>query len=65
MLNLKKFEIIIPHRKLDVVSQILKNTNTGGMSHYKIERRGKVKPESVVIVRVLLIILQNVFLGLG
>jgi len=29
----------------------LKNTNTGGMSQYKIEQRGKVKPESVAIGR--------------
>jgi len=48
---MKKFEIIIPHRKLDIVSEILKSANTGGMSHYKIEGRGKVKPESVAIGR--------------
>jgi len=48
---MKKFEIIIPHRKLDVVSEILKSANTGGMSHYKIEGRGKVKAESVAIGR--------------
>jgi nitrogen regulatory protein P-II 1 len=48
---LKKFEIIIPHRKLNDVSQILKGINVGGMSHYEIEGRGKVKAEPVAIGR--------------
>ena len=48
---MKKFEIIIPHRKLNDVSQILKGINVGGMSHYEIEGRGKVKAEPVAIGR--------------
>ena len=48
---MKKFEIIIPHRRLDDVSKILKSANTGGMSHYRIEGRGKVKAESVAVGR--------------
>jgi nitrogen regulatory protein P-II 1 len=48
---MKKFEIIIPHRRLDDVSEILKSANTGGMSHYKIEGRGKVKAEAVAVGR--------------
>jgi nitrogen regulatory protein PII len=38
---MKKLEIIIPHRKLNDVSEFLRSANTGGMSHYKIEGRGK------------------------
>lgn len=48
---MKKLEIIIPHRKLNDVSDILKSANTSGMSHYKIEGRGKVKPESLAVGR--------------
>ncbi|MGA7897517.1 MAG: P-II family nitrogen regulator [Nitrososphaeraceae archaeon] len=51
ILKMKKFEIIIPHRRLDDVSQILKGINVGGMSHYEIEGRGKVKAEPVAIGR--------------
>jgi nitrogen regulatory protein P-II 1 len=47
---MKKFGIIIPHRKLNDVSEFL-SANTGGMSHYKIEGRGKVKAEPVAIGR--------------
>ncbi|HEY7081363.1 MAG TPA: P-II family nitrogen regulator [Nitrososphaeraceae archaeon] len=48
---MKKLEIIIPHRRLNDASEILKGANTGGMSHYKIEGRGKVKAEPVAIGR--------------
>jgi nitrogen regulatory protein P-II 1 len=44
-------EIIIPHRRLGDVSEILRNANTGGMSHYRIQGRGKVKAEPVEIAR--------------
>ncbi|MGA7369843.1 MAG: P-II family nitrogen regulator [Nitrososphaeraceae archaeon] len=44
-------EIIIPDRRLNDVSDILKNANTGGMSHYRIQGRGKVKAEPVEIAR--------------
>lgn len=48
---MKKIEIIIPHIRLDEVSEILKSANTGGMSHYRIEGRGKVKAEAVTVGR--------------
>jgi nitrogen regulatory protein P-II 1 len=48
---MKKLEIIIPHRRLDDVGEILKSTNTGGMSHYGVEGRGKVKAEAVSVGR--------------
>jgi nitrogen regulatory protein P-II 1 len=48
---MKKMEIIIPDRRLNDVSDILKNANTGGMSHYRIQGRGKVKAEPVEIAR--------------
>jgi len=48
---MKKMEIIIPHRKLHDVSEILKSANTGGMTHYRIEERGIIKPEEVAIGR--------------
>ena len=48
---MKKLEIIIPHRRLDDVSEILRSANTGGMSHYKIEGRGKVKAQEVAVGR--------------
>jgi nitrogen regulatory protein P-II 1 len=48
---MKKMEIIIPHRQLVDVSEILKNASTSGMSYCQIEGRGKVKAESVEIAR--------------
>lgn len=48
---MKKIEIIIPHRRLDEVSELLKSVNTGGMSHYEIEGRGKVKAQDVTVGR--------------
>ena len=36
---------------MDDVSEILKSANTGGMSHYKIEGRGKVKAQEVAVGR--------------
>jgi nitrogen regulatory protein P-II 1 len=48
---MKKLEIIIPHRRLDDVSEILKSVNTGGMSQYKVEGRGKVKAQEVAVGR--------------
>jgi nitrogen regulatory protein P-II 1 len=49
--RMKKLEIIIPHRRLEVVSEILKNANTGGMSQYKVGGRGKVKAQEVAVGR--------------
>jgi nitrogen regulatory protein P-II 1 len=48
---MKKLEIIIPHRRLEEVSEILKNANTGGMTQYKVEGRGKMKAEEVAVGR--------------
>ena len=48
---MKRMEIIIPNRRLYDVSQILKDANTGGMSCYRIEGRGKVKAEAVSVGR--------------
>jgi nitrogen regulatory protein P-II 1 len=48
---MKKLEIIVPHRRLELVSEILKDANTGGMSQYKVEGRGKVKAEEVAVGR--------------
>ena len=48
---MKRVEIIIPHRRLDEVNEILKSANTGGMSHHKVEGRGKVKAQEVAVGR--------------
>ena len=48
---MKRLEIIIPHRRLDDVNEIVKSANTGGMSHYRIEGRGKVKAQEVAVGR--------------
>lgn len=44
---MKKMELFIPDRRLDDVLEILKDANVGGMSHYRIEGRGKIKPEEI------------------
>ena len=36
---------------LDDVNDILKNENVGGMSHYRIEGRGKIKPQEIDVAR--------------
>ena len=36
---------------LDDVNDILKNENMGGMSHYRIEWRGKIKPQEIDVAR--------------
>ncbi len=48
---MKKIEIIIPDRELQTVSEIFKDNNIGGMNHYRIEGKGKTKPEPVSIGR--------------
>ena len=48
---MKKLEIIIPNRRLQDVSEILKDANTGGMSYYRIEGRGRIKAEAVAVGR--------------
>lgn len=48
---MKRIEIIIPHRELNAVHEILKDVNTGGMSYYTIEGSGRIKAEPVTIGR--------------
>lgn len=48
---MKKIELFIPDRRLDDVTEILKDADVGGMSQYRIEGRGKVKPEEINVGR--------------
>ena len=48
---MKRIEIIIPHRMLAEAHGILKDVNVGGMSHYRIEGSGRVKPQPVTVAR--------------
>ena len=47
LIIMKRIEIIIPHRTLADVHGMLKDVNVGGMSHYRIEGSGRVKPQPV------------------
>ncbi len=49
--QLKRLEIIIPHRWLSDIDEVLKGKEIGGMSATEIEGRGKVKPLPVAIER--------------
>jgi nitrogen regulatory protein P-II 1 len=60
---MKKMEIIIPHRRLNDASEILKSANTGGMTHYKVAGRGITKAEAVAVGEVPLNIPPNLFRG--
>ena len=51
MAQLKKLEIIIPHRWLKEIYDVLKDMKIGGMSATQIEGRGKVKPLPVAVER--------------
>ncbi|HEY7082918.1 MAG TPA: P-II family nitrogen regulator [Nitrososphaeraceae archaeon] len=51
MAQLKKLEIIIPHRWLSEIDEVLKGMQIGGMSAVQIEGRGKVKPLPVAVER--------------
>ncbi|MEM2856162.1 MAG: P-II family nitrogen regulator [Candidatus Nitrosocaldaceae archaeon] len=44
---MKKVEIIVPHRALDDISELLKDMYIGGMSVTRIEGRGRVKGQPV------------------
>jgi nitrogen regulatory protein P-II 1 len=48
---MKKIELFIPDRRSDDVVEVLKDANIGGMSQYRIEGRGKIKPEEVYVGR--------------
>ena len=47
--QLKRLEIIIPHRWLSEIDDVLKDMQIGGMSATQIEGRGKVKPLPVIL----------------
>ncbi|MGA8842374.1 MAG: P-II family nitrogen regulator [Nitrososphaeraceae archaeon] len=49
--RLKRVEIIIPHRWVSHVDDVLKGMQIGGMSATQIEGRGKVKPVPVAVQR--------------
>ena len=51
MTQLKKLEIIIPHRWLSEIDDVLKGMEIGGISIIQIEGRGKVKPLPVAVER--------------
>jgi nitrogen regulatory protein P-II 1 len=48
---MKRIEQFIPDRRLDNLIEVLKDANIGGMSHYRIEGRGKIKPEEIYVRR--------------
>jgi len=48
---MKKLELFIPDRRLDEVSEILRDADIIGMSHHRIEGRGKVKAVAVSVGR--------------
>jgi len=50
-ITMKRIEIIIPHRALKDVHEVLRDLNTGGMSYYKIEGGGKTKADPITIGR--------------
>ena len=60
-LIMKKLELIIPDRRLQDVSEILKDANTGGMSYYRIEGRGRIKKKLLLLVEVRCTINQSSF----
>jgi nitrogen regulatory protein P-II 1 len=49
--QLKRLEIIIPHRWVSEIDEVFKGMQIGGMSATQIEGRGKVKPLPVAIQR--------------
>lgn len=49
--QLKRLEIIVPHRWLRGIDDVLKGVKIGGMSATRIEGRGKVKPGPVAVQR--------------
>ena len=48
---MKKLEIVIPDRHQKEVKNVLKAANVGGMSYYRTEGRGKVKPSAISVGR--------------
>ena len=48
---MKKIEIIVPDRLFNDVNGIIRDTHAGGMTHYRVEGRGKIKAKPVAIAR--------------
>jgi nitrogen regulatory protein P-II 1 len=48
---MKKIEIIVPDRLFNDVNRIIRDTHAGGMTHYRVEGRGKIKAKPVAIAR--------------
>lgn len=44
---MKKIEIIIPDRALPELNRVFRDANIGGMSHYRVEGRGRGKAKPV------------------
>ncbi len=44
---MNKLEVIIPDRRLNELNNILKEAHVGGLSHYRIECRGRFEPSYV------------------
>jgi nitrogen regulatory protein P-II 1 len=48
---MKKIEIIVPDRLFNDVNRIIRETHAGGMTHNRVEGRGKIKAKPVAIAR--------------
>ncbi len=48
---MKKIEIVVPDRLFNDVNRIIKDTHGGGMTFFRVEGRGKIKPKPVAIGR--------------
>src|SRR5215212_9547745 len=48
---MKKIEIIVPDGLFNDVNGIIRDTYAGGMTHYRVEGRGKIKAKPVAIAR--------------
>ena len=49
--SMKKLELLIPHERLEAVSELLHKHNVGGMTCYDVKGRGRSKQESVDVER--------------
>lgn len=56
---MKKIEIIVPDRLFNDVNRITKDTHAGGMTFFRVERRGKIKASRLPLIEKLDILLQN------
>ena len=46
---MKEIQIFVPDHALNDVNDILKKSQVGGMSHYRIHGRGSAKPAEVAV----------------